>query len=258
MSVVSARHVTKAFASFSAIDDLSFTIEPGQCFGLLGPNGAGKSTMIKIIYGVIPRSGGELSVLGLDPSVNAKLLRRQLGVVLQEDALDDAMNVRDNMLMFCKFHGLHSQVAKRRVDELLSFMAIESKADAAIATLSGGMKRRLAFVRSLLPEPRLLILDEPTTGLDPAIRQLLWQKILELKKSGTTILLTTHYMDEAEFLCDELVLVDKGRLQAKGSPRALIDEHCPKLIPLVGQGDLVRHANLEDVFLKLTGRNLNV
>lgn len=283
MTIVEVEKVHKSFGASRALNDLSFSVQSGECFGLLGPNGAGKSTMIKLIYGLMERSGGKLSVLGYDPTHDARKLRQHIGVVLQEDALDEAMNVRENMLMFCQFHGISSATAKTRVTELLSFMSLDSKADARISTLSGGMKRRLAFVRSLLPRPKLLILDEPTTGLDPAVRQLLWQKILELKQAGTTILLTTHYMDEAEILCDRLVVIDQGRIQAEGSPKALIQEHCPGYVALVeNQGQhsrleasslseiaaltevrqqqpaLVRPSNLEDVFLKLTGRDLNV
>ena len=283
MSIVSAQHVTKSFGAASALSDLSFTIEPGECFGLLGPNGAGKSTMIKLIYGVTQRSSGDLTVLGFDPSHQASQLKKYIGVVLQEDALDEAMSARDNMLMFCQFHGIPSASARDRVDELMDFMALTPKAHARIATLSGGMKRRLAFVRSLLSRPRFLILDEPTTGLDPAVRQLLWQKIQELKHSGTSILLTTHYMDEAEILCDRLVVIDQGIIKAEGSPKELIRMHCSGFVALIenqGQHDrieaktldditatlhaknqkpaIVRSANLEDVFLKLTGRNLNV
>lgn len=283
MSIVLAKNVTKSFGASKALDDLSFSIESGECFGLLGPNGAGKSTMIKLIYGVMQRSSGDLNVLGYDPSHSARELRRHIGVVLQEDALDEAMSVRENMLMFCQFHGISSDVAHKRVDNLLEFMALGPKSNARISTLSGGMKRRLAFVRSLLPRPKLLILDEPTTGLDPAVRQLLWERIQELKNAGTTILLTTHYMDEAEILCDRIVVVDQGHIKAEGSPRALIKDHCLGFVALVEkQGQrtrieaptldeiavlmqiysktpaIVRPSNLEDVFLKLTGRNLNV
>lgn len=284
MSVVTAKQVNKSFGTAKVLNDLSFSIEAGDCFGLLGPNGAGKSTMIKLIYGVMQRSSGELSVLGYDPSVDSKRLKQHIGVVLQEDALDEALNVRENMLMFCQFHGMTSADAKARVDELLDFMALQGKANARIGTLSGGMKRRLAFVRSLLSRPKLLILDEPTTGLDPAIRQLLWEKIQELKLAGTTILLTTHYMDEAEVLCDRLIVIDQGQVKADGSPKALIEAHGAGYVAMVedrlgartrieapslhevssllqAQGQkasLVRPANLEDVFLKLTGRDLSV
>jgi lipooligosaccharide transport system ATP-binding protein len=283
MPIVSAQNVSKSFGANVALKGLSFDIAEGECFGLLGPNGAGKSTMIKIIYGVLQRTGGDLSVLGLDPAQGYRRLRQQIGVVLQEDALDEALNVEENMLMFCRYYGLSPMEAKKRVDELFSFMELGGKAKARIGALSGGMKRRLAFVRSLLSKPKLLILDEPTTGLDPAVRQLLWQRILELKRTGTTIILTTHYMDEAEILCDRLAVINQGLVQAEGSPRSLIEQHCEGFVALVESfgeqvrvggpsladltssikaqnkiASLVRPANLEDVFLKLTGRDLNV
>lgn len=281
MSIISASHVSKTYGAVNALNDLSFAVESGECFGLLGPNGAGKSTMIKMIYGVLKRTGGDLTVLGLDPSTHAKELRRSIGVVLQEDALDEAMSVGENMLMFCQFHGIPAATSRARVSELLGFMSLESRFHDRISSLSGGMRRRLAFVRSLLPNPKLLILDEPTTGLDPAVRQLLWDKIQDLKEAGTTILLTTHYMDEAELLCDRIVVVDQGQIRAEGAPRSLIRSHCLGFVAhLETQGvrarveaatlediatlvqaqnkkaSMVRPSNLEDVFLKLTGKNL--
>ena len=283
MSIVVAKNVCKEFDSLKALDGLSFSIHSGECFGLLGPNGAGKSTMIKMIYGVMKRNSGSLSVLGYDPSHQARLLKQHMGIVLQEDALDEALTVYDNMHMFCKFHGIPDSSAHKRVCELLEFMELSNKTHARIGTLSGGMKRRLAFVRSLLSQPKLLILDEPTTGLDPAVRQLLWEKIRELKSQGTTILLTTHYMDEAEILCDRLVVVNQGKLQSEGSPQSLIQTHCLGYIAMIEKNGqrthleaksldemnaliqeqsaktlMVRPANLEDVFLKLTGRDLRV
>lgn len=275
----------KSFGAFYAVQNLSFSIKSGECFGLLGPNGAGKSTLIKMIYGVLARSHGDLSVLGLDPSRDPRILRRRIGVVMQEDALDDAMNVRDNMMMFCLYHQIKKQVAVPLVDELLEFMGLTSKAKARIGTLSGGMRRRLAFVRALIPSPKLLILDEPTTGLDPAVRQLLWQKIADLKRRGTTIILTTHYMEEAELLCDRLILIDGGAVQEAGSPKDLIERHSPGYVALFldtnsdsghqrvqrptlediakfvhergEKPEMVRPSSLEDVFLKLTGKALN-
>lgn len=281
-SVVLAQDVGKDYGAFRAVGGVSFGIQAGECFGLLGPNGAGKSTLIKMIYGVTRRTSGALRVLGFDPSRDPAKLRRYLGVVMQEDALDDAMTVRDNMLSFCRYHGLRNDEAVTRVDGLLAFMELGAKSGARIVTLSGGMRRRLAFVRSLLPRPRLLILDEPTTGLDPAVRQLLWQKIVELKRLGTTIILTTHYMDEAELLCDRVLLVDGGLARAEGSPQELVASHSPGYVALflkeqrerlvdqtlagltarlAADGlkpDLVRPGNLEDVYLKLTGKNVYV
>ncbi len=284
-TIVDIRGLGKTYGSAEVLSDVSFTIKAGECFGLLGPNGAGKSTIIKVIYGVVARSRGDLQVMGFDPQVDAMELRRHLGVVMQEDALDEAMTVRNNMMMFCRFHSLKGAEAAKRVDDLLESMSLLMKAHARISTLSGGMRRRLAFVRSLLSQPKLLILDEPTTGLDPAVRHALWDKIRELKRGGTTILLTTHYMDEAELLCDRLVVIDQGRVNIQGKPRQLIDEHCPGYVAVFGQGSdlaagamrreyasldayslelkqgamaphVLRPANLEDVFLKLTGRVL--
>lgn len=284
--IVTAKAVSKSFGSLWAVHNLDLSIRSGECFGLLGPNGAGKSTLIKMIYGVTAKTSGDLTVMGYDPATQFRLVRSQVGVVMQEDALDDAMNVRENMLMFCRFHNQSGRPARRKVDELLEFMSLTQKADARIATLSGGMRRRLSFVRSLISNPRLLILDEPTTGLDPAVRQLLWDKILELKKNGTTILLTTHYMDEAELLCDRIAIMDSGAIQAESSPKDLVAKYNLGYVAMFENPDdrtkltridvkslleipmhaaargaepiIVRPANLEDVFLKLTGRQFNV
>jgi lipooligosaccharide transport system ATP-binding protein len=278
--VVAVTAVSKTFGDFQAVAGASFTIARGECFGLLGPNGAGKSTLIRMLYGATSRTGGELAVLGLDPQREGRALRRRLGVVTQEDALDDQMTVLENMRLFASFIGLPKDVAKRRIKELLEFLSLDHRQDAKILTLSGGMKRRLVFVRALLAEPELLILDEPTTGLDPAVRQVLWDKIRELKQRGTTVLLTTHYMDEAEVLCDRLVILDRGSIKVEGAPRALIAEHCAGYVAIwkpSGRGraeaatlhdlaaevereaekpEVIRPSNLEDVFLKVTGREL--
>lgn len=286
--ILKARQVGKVFGTQVAIKDLSLEIFPGECFGLLGPNGAGKSTMIKMIYGVVSRSRGDLTVLGFDPQKESRTLRRHLGVVMQEDALDEAMTVRENMLMFSRFHGISRREAAPYVDQLLAELSLTAKSQAPIFALSGGMKRRLAFVRALICRPKILILDEPTTGLDPAVRHVLWEKIRQLKSQGTTIILTTHYMDEAELLCDRLVIMDQGTLKGEGSPRQLIDTHCPGYIVIYqedfqtkrhefanlkaltdhleavqtsesqgGAPTMMRPSNLEDVFLKLTGRELD-
>jgi lipooligosaccharide transport system ATP-binding protein len=243
-----------------------------------------------------------MAVLGLDPASAGRAVRRRIGVVTQEDALDEAMSVEENMALYASFIGLPKHVAEPRIKELLAYMSLSHRAGAKIITLSGGMKRRLVFVRALLGDPELLILDEPTTGLDPAVRQLLWDKIREMKRQGKTVLLTTHYMDEAEFLCDRLVILDGGKVQVHGAPRALIAEHCPGYVALwstpahpdvaldesaadpEGEGrrraahkrldarslpelaalierepvkpEVIRPSNLEDVFLKITGREL--
>ncbi len=279
-TVVTVESVSKKFGDQVAVGDASFTIAKGECFGLLGPNGAGKSTIIKMMYGAMSRSGGTMSVLGLDPQREGRALRRRLGVVTQEDALDEQMSVIENMRLYASFLGLPKKAAETRIKELLGFLSLDHKADAMILTLSGGMKRRLVFVRALLTEPELLILDEPTTGLDPAVRQVLWDKIRELKAKGTTVLLTTHYMDEAEILCDRLVILDKGRIQIDGNPRTLIGEHCAGYVAIwkpseraraearslhelaaeveksAVKPEVIRPSNLEDVFLKITGREL--
>ncbi|MGE0174541.1 MAG: ABC transporter ATP-binding protein [Oligoflexales bacterium] len=231
-AVVVASDVVKKFGGFVAVDNLSFSIRAGECFGLLGPNGAGKSTMISMLYGAAARSGGQLQVFGLDPETDAKHIKKRIGVVTQENALDEALTVVENMRVFAGYSGLDALEADQRIEELLNFMLLEQKKNAPIRSLSGGMQRRLVFVRALLPKPDLVILDEPTTGLDPAVRHLLWEKIISLKQSGVTILLTTHYMDEAERLCDRLVIMDNGKIRAEGHPKDLIAQNCPGYVAL--------------------------
>jgi lipooligosaccharide transport system ATP-binding protein len=300
--LIEARQVTKKFGDFEALQGLDLVVEPGGCVGLLGPNGAGKSTFIGALYGVVNRTGGELKVFGLDPATHSREIKRRLGVVPQESALDEGLTVRENMRIFAGFVGVPKAGRDARILSLLELMALQHKADAPIRFLSGGMKRRLAFVRALLSEPELLILDEPTTGLDPAVRHLLWEKVSELRRQGKTILLTTHYMHEAEVLCDRIVVLSKGKLVASGSPEALIAEHTPGYVALFGEQEgmeaklrsaiapgwalfgqrkqwcvrspsledllslqekcgekalQLRPANLEDVFLKLTGEELS-
>ncbi len=299
MSVLICKNVEKKFKSFRAVKDVSFKAEEGECFGLLGPNGAGKSTLISMIYGSISRSAGTIQVLGLDPETQGRAVRSQMGVVTQENNLDSAMSVIENMRMYSRYVGVPAKERENRIAELLDFMLLSHKSNSVIESLSGGMKRRLVFVRALLSRPKLLILDEPTTGLDPAVRQLLWDKINELKKTGTTILLTTHYMDEAERLCDRLVIMDEGTVRSEGTPAQLIQQMGPayvagvdknfgekikqqlqepysfyedKMHSYIGGDSLqglsealakmqlkplfLRPSNLEDVFLKITGREL--
>jgi len=230
MNVVEATGVRKVFGETEAVASVDFAVRPGECFGLLGPNGAGKSTLIRMIYGALLRSGGSLQVFGIDPGTDSRSVKKRLGVVMQTNALDEEMTVRANMLMFARCVGVPATGRGERVKELLELMALAHRADAQIRELSGGMQRRLAFVRALLGRPDLLILDEPTTGLDPAVRLLLWEKVVELKRRGITVLLTTHYMDEAERLCDRLMIIDQGSCQAEGSPRELIRTHCPGVV----------------------------
>jgi lipooligosaccharide transport system ATP-binding protein len=225
--LISARSLTKAFGEFKAVDGIDLDIHQGECFGLLGPNGAGKSTFISMTYGMIQRTAGDLNVFEMDPGQNSREIKKRMGVVTQENALDESLTVYENMWIYCSFIGLPRMERKKRIDELLEYMNLGHKRDALIQTLSGGMKRRLVFVRALLGKPELLILDEPTTGLDPAVRQLLWGKVQELREQGTTIVLTTHYMHEAEVLCDRLVILNKGKVVSEGTPQRLISQHAP-------------------------------
>jgi lipooligosaccharide transport system ATP-binding protein len=249
--LIIATNLTKKFGSHLALDNLNLNIQKGECFGLLGPNGAGKSTFITLLYASSLKTSGTLSVFGLNPEKNQREVKKKLGVVTQENALDEALTVFENMMIYANFCGLKSNAAKKRIEDLLEYFSIAQKMDSPIRFLSGGMKRRLVFVRALLPKPELLILDEPTTGLDPAVRQLLWGKVKELNQQGTTILLTTHYMAEAENLCSRIVIMNKGKVLAEGSPQSLISEFCTEP-PFLNE-----KPNLEDVFLKLTGSTLS-
>ena len=225
--MITAKSLVKKFGDFSAVDGLNLQINKGECFGLLGPNGAGKSTFISMTYGTVQRTSGELTVFGYDPKTNNREIKRRLGVVTQENALDESLTVIENMMIYCAFIGIPKAERKKRVEDLLEYMNLMHKKDMPIMALSGGMKRRLVFVRALLGKPELLILDEPTTGLDPAVRHLLWGKVKELHSQGTTIVLTTHYMHEAEVLCNRLVIMNKGVVAGEGSPKDLINQHTP-------------------------------
>ncbi len=228
--VISAHQLVKSYkikgkADFVAVDGLSFEVAPGESFGLLGPNGAGKSTTMKMIGAVSTRSGGDLQILGLDPDRYGPEIRSRLGVVPQQDNLDGELNARENLYIYGRYFGLPSKVCHEKADELLAFAQLEDKAKNKVDQLSGGMKRRLTIARGLINDPRILLLDEPTTGLDPQARHVLWDRLFRLKERGTTLVLTTHYMDEAEQLCDRLIVVDKGRIMAEGTPASLIREH---------------------------------
>ena len=307
--VIATQNLVKSYPvknskDFVAVDGISFEVEPGESFGLLGPNGAGKSTTMRMIGAVSTRTSGDLTVLGLDPNRYGPEIRSQLGVVPQENNLDMELKVRENLLVYGRYFGLPRARVARRADELLEFAQLADKASAKVDDLSGGMKRRLTIARALINAPRLLLLDEPTTGLDPQARHILWDRLFRLKEQGTTLLLTTHYMDEAEQLCDRLVVVDKGRIMAEGSPADLIRRYSSREVLEVRFGStqnaavagriqgfgervdvlpdrilvysdsgenelermtaaglrpitsLVRRSSLEDVFLRLTGRNL--
>jgi lipooligosaccharide transport system ATP-binding protein len=297
--IIAARGVAKRFGEFEAISSLDLDVQAGECVGLLGPNGAGKSTFIGCLYGVVERTGGELTVFGRDPAQAAREIKRRIGVVPQENALDEGLTVLENMLIYARFGGISKTEANERIAALLKYMSLEAKRDATIKTLSGGMKRRLTFVRALLANPELLILDEPTTGLDPSVRHLLWEKVTELRAQGKTILVTTHYMHEAEVLCDRIFIMDRGKVVGAGAPKELISKETPGFVGIFpGDSELairsclpdgpeiyhqghncciraprfddlleiqrrsgvvalqLRPANLEDVYLKLTGSEL--
>ena len=231
--LITATGLTKKFDDLVAVDGIDFHVDEGESFGFLGPNGAGKTSAMRMIGAVSPITGGDLTVLGLDPEEDGPELRARLGVVPQEDNLDQELTVRENLLMYGRYFGLPKAVINERIDELLEFAQLTEKADSKVEALSGGMKRRLTIARGLINEPDMLILDEPTTGLDPQARHVLWDRLYRLKQKGVTLLITTHYMDEAEQLCDRLVIMDKGKIVAEGSPRQLIEQHSrPEVVEL--------------------------
>jgi lipooligosaccharide transport system ATP-binding protein len=224
-SLIHARGLTKRFGAFTAVDAVDFDVAPGEAFGFLGPNGAGKTSTMRMIGAVSPVTEGTLSVLGLDPASHGPQIRARLGVVPQQDTLDNELTVRENLLIYGRYFGLARPEVARRADELLEFAQLTERRGDQVEPLSGGMKRRLTIARALINEPQLLLLDEPTTGLDPQARHLLWDRLYRLKQQGVTLVLTTHYMDEAEQLCDRLVVMDKARIVAEGSPRTLIERY---------------------------------
>jgi len=299
-TIIEVENLRKCYGPAVAVDDISFRVQRGECFGLLGPNGAGKTTSIRMLYGYTPRDDGRLELFGLDLDGHIRQIKQRVGVCQQEDSLDPDLSVIENLLGFARYFDIPRRIAEPRARRLLNFFAMQGRADAAIRTLSGGLCRRLMLARALVNEPELLILDEPTTGLDPQSRQLLWEKLAELKRNGLTILLTTHYMEEAERLCDRLVIVDHGKVLVDGNPQELIstlvgstvieverpDDHLRQFLQdrqlriedlgsrvliyldegqelfveltreVRREGCVLRSAGLEDLFLKLTGREL--
>ena len=297
-----ARHLTKRYGSTTVVDDLSFRIAAGECLGVIGPNGAGKTTTIRMCLGLTEPDGGEIRALGLQMPRDDLAIKAQLGVVSQFDSLDPDFSCAENLLVYGRYFGMQEQRIRDRIPQLLEFAALTHKADARPGELSGGMRRRLSLARALVNDPRLLMLDEPTTGLDPQARHLMWERLQVLLQQGKTILLTTHFMDEAERLCDRLLVLDHGRKIAEGRPRDLIAEHLePDVVEAYGNGALSlaqsplksmagrtevsgetvffytqdarplldalgrehpkmrtlhRPSNLEDLFLKLTGRQI--
>ena len=243
--MISAVGLRKSFGDFEAVKGIDVDVRRGEAFGFLGPNGAGKSSTMRMIGAVSPVGGGELRILGMDPAVDGPTIRGRLGVCPQEDTLDNELNVYDNLYIYGRYFGIDKATVRERVDELLEFVSLTEKAKSKVEELSGGMKRRLTIARSLVNRPDLLLLDEPTTGLDPQARHVLWDQLFRLKQAGVTLVITTHYMDEAEQLCDRLVVMDKGLIVAEGSPRELIEAHSTREVAELrfGVGDNERMAD---------------
>jgi len=223
--LLQATGLTKTFGDFIAVDSIDFAVQRGESFGFLGPNGAGKSSTMKMVGCVSPVSGGVLRVFGEDPATHGPQIRARLGVVPQRDTLDEELTVQENLWIYGRYFGLSRSEVRSRATELLDFAQLTERATSKVEPLSGGMKRRLTIARSLISHPEILLLDEPTTGLDPQARHVLWDRLFRLKRSGVTLVLTTHYMDEAEQLCDRLVVMDHGKIVAEGSPRSLINQY---------------------------------
>jgi len=231
--LVRAHGLTKRFGDFSAVKGIDFELRRGEAFGFLGPNGAGKSSTMRMLGCVSPPTSGELSIMGMDPRTQGSAIRARLGVVPQEDTLDLELTVRENLLIYGRYFGLPRQVIRERTARLLDFVQLADRTNDEVEPLSGGLKRRLTIARSLINEPEILLLDEPTTGLDPQARHVVWDRLFRLKQQGVTLILTTHYMDEAEQLCDRLVVMDHGRIAAEGSPRELITTYStPEVLEL--------------------------
>ncbi len=247
--LLSARGLTKTFGDFTAVDGIDIEVRRGESFGFLGPNGAGKSSTMKMVAATSPPSAGELRILGLDPVTDGAAIRARLGNCPQQDNLDEEITVEENLYVYGRYFGLPRRVIRERIDELLDFAQLTERRKDKVEPLSGGMKRRLTIARSLINEPEILLLDEPTTGLDPQARHVLWDKLFRLKRQGVTLIITTHYMDEAEQLCDRLVVMDRGRIVAEGSPRSLIGSYSTREVlelrlPLDEQADHADAAHL--------------
>jgi lipooligosaccharide transport system ATP-binding protein len=297
-TLIQSKNLIKKYGDFPAVNGVDFEVKTGECFGFLGPNGAGKSTLMKMIYCFSPRTSGNLTVFGMDPDKKAPEIKNRLGVAAQSDNLDEEITVAQNLEIYGRYFGLAPSPLREKIAELLKFMALETRADSKVDDLSGGMKRRLVIARALLNDPDLIILDEPTTGLDPQVRHLIWAKLRDLKKQGVTLLLTTHYMEEAQQLCDRLLVIDKGKVLVQGKPADLVKKHLkPFVMELPSSSKLpkgalmrnvrveshedrfflysaspsalekiaeaskkdfqIRPTGLEDLFLKLTGRDLH-
>ena len=226
--LIQAKGLTKRYGEFTAVGGIDFSVAKGESFGFLGPNGAGKSTTMRIIAATLTRTSGDITILGKDPAERGPEIRAHLGVVPQQDNLDQALTVSDNLYIYGRYFGLSRKFIRAKIDELLDFAQLTEKRDVKVEALSGGMKRRLTIARALISEPEILMLDEPTTGLDPQARHILWDRLFRLKEQGVTLLITTHYMDEAEQLCDRLMVMDKGSIMAEDSPAGLIKKFSTK------------------------------
>ena len=248
--MVSARGLAKNYGDFVAVDSIDFDVDKGEAFGFLGPNGAGKSTTMRMIGCVSPASAGSLRIFGMDAATNGRAIRGRLGVVPQLDTLDKELSVMENLVLYGRYFDIPRAECRRRAKELLEFVQLSERADSVVDTLSGGMMRRLSITRSLINQPDLLLLDEPTTGLDPQARHVLWDRLYRLKHDGVTLIITTHYMDEAEQLCDRLVVMDGGRIVAMGSPRSLIEEHSTREVlelRFTPNGDSAAHNDMTGI-----------
>lgn len=248
-SMISARGLRKTFGDFTAVDGIDFDVKRGEAFGILGPNGAGKSTTMRMIASTSLRSGGDLEILGKDPNSHGPEIRAHLGVVPQQDNLDRELKVWENLYIYGRYFGLSRKFMKAKIEELIEFAQLEEKRNSKTEELSGGMKRRLTIARALVNDPEILMLDEPTTGLDPQARHVLWDRLFRLKEQGVTLVITTHYMDEAEQLCDRLVVMDKGKIMAEGSPAELIKKYSSREVLEVRFGS----SQNEDAAKKISG-----
>ena len=252
--MISARGLVKRYGDFTAVDGIDFEVRPGESFGLLGPNGAGKSSTMRMVSATSLRTDGSLSILGKDPNTDGPEIRAHLGVVPQEGNLDSELTCVQNLYVYGRYFGLSRSFLKTKVDELLAFAQLEDKRDMKVDALSGGMKRRLTIARALVNEPEILLLDEPTTGLDPQARHILWDRLFRLKEQGVTLVVTTHYMDEAEQLCDRLVVLDRGKIMAEGSPADLIRTYSSReVLELRFGGD--RNREMADTLTDMSDRH---
>jgi lipooligosaccharide transport system ATP-binding protein len=238
--LICARGLTKRFSTFTAVNSIDFDVYRGEAFGFLGPNGAGKTSTMRMVGCSSPLTEGELRVIGMDPRTQSSEIKARLGVVPQQDNLDTEISVRENLLMYARYFDISGALARTRAEELLKFVQLSERANSEVESLSGGMKRRLTIARALINDPEVVLLDEPTTGLDPQARHVIWERLYQLKRRGATLLLTTHYMDEAEQLCDRLVVMDKARIVAEGSPRGLIERYSTREVLELRFNDEVR------------------